>query len=122
MNIPSNVKYEVAPPRMALYIEYAADIYSLYLDYFDPRDIHVYSIDESFLDVTDYLAPNHMDAVTFAKHLMNEIADRFHDRALCGLREGHRAEKAKQKEFLLCRAPQFMDERECGFRQTCPWP
>lgn len=52
--IPSNVKYEVAPPRMALYIEYAADIYSLYLDYFDPRDIHVYSIDESFLDVTDY--------------------------------------------------------------------
>lgn len=76
--IPSNVKYEVAPPRMALYIEYAADIYSLYLDYFDPRDIHVYSIDESFLDVTDYLAPNHMDAVTFAKHLMNEIADRFH--------------------------------------------
>lgn len=62
--IPSNVKYEVAPPRMALYIEYAADIYSLYLDYFDPRDIHVYSIDESFLDVTDYLAPNHMDAVT----------------------------------------------------------
>ena len=76
--IPKNVKYEVAPPRMALYIEYAADIYSLYLDYFDPQDIHVYSIDESFLDVTDYLAPNHMDAVTFAKHLMNEIADRYH--------------------------------------------
>lgn len=83
--IPSNVKYEVAPPRMALYIEYAADIYSLYLDYFDPRDIHVYSIDESFLDVTDYLAPNHMDAVTFAKHLMNEIADRFHIPATAGI-------------------------------------
>ena len=84
--IPSNVKYEVAPPRMALYIEYAADIYSLYLDYFDPRDIHVYSIDESFLDVTDYLAPNHMDAVTFAKHLMNEIADRFYIPATAGIR------------------------------------
>ena len=83
--IPSNVKYEVAPPRMALYIEYAADIYSLYLDYFDPRDIHVYSIDESFLDVTDYLAPKHMDAVTFAKHLMNEIADRFHIPATAGI-------------------------------------
>lgn len=83
--IPSNVKYEVAPPRMALYIEYAADIYSLYLDYFDPRDIHVYSIDESFLDVTDYLAPNHMDTVTFAKHLMNEIADRFHIPATAGI-------------------------------------
>ena len=73
--IPNNVKYEVAPPRMALYIDYAADIYSLYLDYFDPQDIHVYSIDEAFIDVTDYLGPNHMDAVTFAKHLMNEIAD-----------------------------------------------
>ena len=46
-----------------------------YLDYFDPQDIHVYSIDEAFIDVTDYLGPNHMDAVTFAKHLMNEIAD-----------------------------------------------
>ena len=69
--IPSNVKYEVAPPRMALYIEYAADIYSLYLDYFDPRDIHVYSIDESFLDVTDYLAPNHMDAVTSLSYTRN---------------------------------------------------
>lgn len=47
--IPNSVKYEVAPPRMALYIEYAADIYSLYLDYFDPQDIHVYSIDEAFI-------------------------------------------------------------------------
>ena len=74
--IPNSVKYEVAPPRMALYIEYAADIYSLYLDYFDPQDIHVYSIDEAFIDVTDYLAPNKMDAVTFAKFLMNEIANR----------------------------------------------
>ena len=45
----------------------------------------MYSIDESFLDVTDYLAPNHMDAVTFAKHLMNEIADRFHIPATAGI-------------------------------------
>lgn len=43
-------------------------------------------------------------------------------RTLRGLREGYRAEKAKQKEFLLCGAPKFMDERERGFRQTCPWP
>ena len=84
-DIPKGVKYEVAPPRMALYIEYAADIYSMYLDYIDPRDIHVYSIDESFLDVTDYLAPNHMDAVTFAKHLMNEIADRCHIPSTAGI-------------------------------------
>ena len=58
---------------MQLYIEYAADIYELYLKYFDPQDIHVYSIDESFIDVTDYLPLYNIDAVTFAKKLMNEI-------------------------------------------------
>lgn len=83
--IPKNVKYEVAAPRMALYIKYAADIYSMYLDYFDPQDIHVYSIDESFIDVTAYLGLRHTDAVTFAKHLMNEIADRFHIPSTAGI-------------------------------------
>lgn len=76
-DIPKDVHYEVAPPRMALYIEYAADIYSMYLDYIAPEDIHVYSIDESFLDVTDYLPTYHMDAFAFAKFLMNEIANRY---------------------------------------------
>ena len=74
--IPQGLRYEIAPPRMALYIEYAADIYSIYLDYFDPSDIHVYSIDESFIDVTDYLVREHSDSVAFAKLLMNEIARR----------------------------------------------
>ena len=83
--IPRNIKYEVAPPRMALYIQYAADIYSLYLDYFDPQDIHVYSIDESFIDVTEYLGLNRMDAVSFAKFLMNEIADRYHIPSTAGI-------------------------------------
>lgn len=76
-DIPSGIAYEIAPPRMALYIEYAADIYSLYLDYFDPGDIHVYSIDESFIDATGYLALMKMDAVAIAKFLMNEIATRY---------------------------------------------
>lgn len=75
--IPNTVKYMVAPPRMALYIEYAADIYGLYLNYFDPRDIHVYSIDESFIDVTGYLEAYQTDAKSFAVKLMNEIASNF---------------------------------------------
>ncbi len=83
--IPRGVRYEVAPPRMALYIEYAADIYSLYLDYFDPQDIHVFSIIESFLDVTSYLGSRHTDAVSFAKFLMNEIADRYHIPSTAGI-------------------------------------
>ena len=82
--IPRNVKYEVAPPRMALYIEYAADIYSMYLDYFDPQDIHVYSIDESFIDATAYLG-NGRDKVSFAKFLMNEIANRYHIPSTAGI-------------------------------------
>ena len=74
--IPKGIKYEIALPRMQLYIDYAADIYSIYLDYFDPADIHVYSIDESFIDVTDYLKVYHMTARQMAKKLMDEIAER----------------------------------------------
>ena len=47
--------YIVAPPRMALYMEYSTRIYEVYLKYIAPEDIHVYSIDEVFMDVTNYL-------------------------------------------------------------------
>ena len=47
--------YIVAPPRMALYMEYSSRIYQIYLQYVSEEDIHVYSIDEVFMDVTDYL-------------------------------------------------------------------
>ncbi len=47
--------YIVAPPRMALYIKYSTKIYSIYLKYVAPEDIFAYSIDEVFMDVTDYL-------------------------------------------------------------------
>ena len=49
------VSYIAAPPRMALYMDYSTRIYSIYLKYIAPEDIHVYSIDEVFMDVTDYL-------------------------------------------------------------------
>ena len=49
------LSYVVAPPRMKLYEEYGAKIYSTYLKYVAPEDIHVYSIDEVFMDVTAYL-------------------------------------------------------------------
>lgn len=84
-DIPPDVHYEVAPPRMALYIEYAADIYSMYLDYIAPEDIHVYSIDEAFLDVTEYLPRYRMDAAAFAKFLMNEIANRYRIPSTAGI-------------------------------------
>lgn len=49
------VSYIVAPPRMAKYIEVSTQIYNVYLKYIAPEDIHVYSIDEVFMDVTEYL-------------------------------------------------------------------
>lgn len=77
-DIPKSIRYEIALPRMQLYVDYCADIYALYLDYFAPEDIHVYSVDEAFIDVTAYLSMYRTDAKTLAKRLMNEIAERLH--------------------------------------------
>ena len=83
--IPKNIKYITAMPRMKKYIEYNGDIYDIYLDYVDPRDIHVYSIDESFLDVTDYLRMYHKSPRQFAKFLIEQIAERTHIPATVGI-------------------------------------
>lgn len=84
-DIPKHIEYIIAPPRMKLYIDYAADIYAIYLDYFSPDDIHVYSIDESFLDVTHYLGTYHMTPKLLAKTLMNEIANQLHIPSTAGI-------------------------------------
>lgn len=49
------IDYITAPPRMALYMEYSTRIYNVYLKYIAPEDIHVYSVDEVFIDATHYL-------------------------------------------------------------------
>lgn len=71
--IPKSVEYIMAPPRMRLYIEYSADIYSICLKYIAKEDIHVYSIDEAFLDVTNYLSMYQMSAKQLAIEIMNDI-------------------------------------------------
>lgn len=53
--IPKDIEYITALPRMKLYIEYSANVYETYLKYISKDDIHVYSIDECFLDLTPYL-------------------------------------------------------------------
>lgn len=83
--IPKTIEYEIAPPQMQLYIEYAADIYAIYLKYFAPEDIHVYSIDESFIDVTNYLQAYRTDAKSLAKRLMDEIAETMHIPSTAGI-------------------------------------
>ena len=72
-------------PRMSLYIQYCADIFDIYLDYFSPEDIHQYSIDEAFIDITDYLRIYKTTPKELAKHIINEIAERTHIPATCGI-------------------------------------
>ena len=75
--VPKDLDYITAPPRMNKYIEYASEIYGIYLQYIDKSDIHVYSIDECILDVTDYLKIYNIRAKEFAKKLMKEIEDKL---------------------------------------------
>ena len=65
--------YIVAVPRMALYMDYSTRIYQVYLKYIAPEDIHVYSIDEVFMDVTSYLKACGMTPREFAKTVMQDV-------------------------------------------------
>lgn len=67
------VEYVVAPPRMRLYIEYSTRIYQIYTKYVSADDIHVYSIDEVFIDATDYLKLYHLSGEAFARKLILEV-------------------------------------------------
>lgn len=83
--VPHDLNVIVAPPRMRKYIEYATNIYSIYLKYIDKNDIHVYSIDECILDVTDYLKIYNIKAKAFALKLIEEINEKYHIPATCGI-------------------------------------
>lgn len=75
--IPKDIDYIIAPPRMSKYIQYAAEIYGIYLKYISKDDIHVYSIDECIIDVTDYLHLYKLRAKEFAQILMDEIGKKL---------------------------------------------
>ena len=65
--------YIVAPPRMAYYMEHSANIYNVYLHHVAPQDIHVYSIDEVFLDVTPYLRSSGLTAYAFTRRILQDV-------------------------------------------------
>lgn len=73
--IPENIEYITAMPRMQLYIDYSAKIYGIYLRYVSKEDIHVYSVDECFIDVTNYLSLYHLSAREMAVELMKAVMD-----------------------------------------------
>ena len=78
--IPDQVKYITAKPRMRHYMEVSADIYAIYLRYVSADDIHVYSIDECFIDATPYLTLYNVTAREFARMLMDAV---FAETGIC---------------------------------------
>lgn len=83
--IPRNINYIVAIPRMKKYIEYAANIYAIYLKYFAKEDIHVYSIDEAFIDATNYLNMYNMPPVCLAQTIIKDIFKTYGITATAGI-------------------------------------
>ena len=65
--------YITAPPRMSLYMKYSTQIYQIYLRYFAPEDIHVYSIDEVFIDLTGYLTNYRMGAKELISKVIQDV-------------------------------------------------
>ena len=69
------IDYIVAPPRMARYMDTSTRIYGIYLKYIAPEDIHIYSIDEVFIDATPYLRTYGMTARELARKMINDVLD-----------------------------------------------
>lgn len=116
--IPEGVQYIIATPRMQKYIDYAAEIYSVYMKYIAKEDIYVYSIDEAFMDVTDYLALYQMTARELGQRIMSDIDDTLGVRATCGI--GSNLYLAKiALDITAKRNPEFIGElNEETYRNT----
>ena len=67
------IEFIVAKPRMSLYMQYSTNIYKIYLKYVAPEDIHVYSCDEVFMDVTAYLDTYKMNSHELARTIINDV-------------------------------------------------
>ena len=79
------IDYIVAPPRMAHYIDVSAKIYCIYLKYIAPEDIHVYSIDEVFMDVTPYLSTYKMTAHELTIKIIRDVLSQTGITATAGI-------------------------------------
>ena len=84
-DIPGNIKYIVAPPRMQLYIDCAAEIHGVFLKHFAPQDIYTYSIDESFIDATPYLKMYNIPTWDLAKRVIDDVHDTVGTISSCGI-------------------------------------
>lgn len=79
------LSFIAAPPRMAFYLDYSTQIYEIYLKYIAPEDIHVYSIDEVFIDATSYLKTYQLTARELAKKIIMDIFESVGITAAAGI-------------------------------------
>lgn len=84
-DIPSHIKYDIVPPRMKLYIQKSKEVVGIYLDFVAPEDLHIYSIDECFLDVTDYLKLYKKTDYELAETILKTITKKTGLTATCGI-------------------------------------
>lgn len=79
------IDYITAPPQMAHYMEHSAKIYEVYLKYVSPEDIHVYSIDEVFMEITPYLRASGLTAYQFVRKIIREVLEESGITATAGI-------------------------------------
>ena len=83
--LPKNIKIIYAQPRMRLYEKYSNKVRNIFKSFFSEEDIHFYSIDEAFMDATDYLKYYKMTDVELAKKIMKKIKDETGLTSTCGI-------------------------------------
>lgn len=83
--LPENLNIIFARPQMAKYLEYSAMVVEVYLEFISEQDLYIYSIDEAFLDVTDYLDYYKEDEVTLARRILKRIEEKLKLYATCGI-------------------------------------
>ena len=83
--IPENVKYMIVKPRMSLYVQKSSEVVNIYLDFVSKEDLHIYSIDECFLDVTDYLRLYKKTDYELAEEILKTITKKTGLTATCGI-------------------------------------
>ncbi len=84
-DIPPYIKYRIVPPRMSLYTKKSREVVNIYLDFVATEDLHIYSIDECFLDVTDYLKMYKKTDYELAELILDTVYQKTGLTATCGI-------------------------------------
>lgn len=107
--IPKGIDYIMAEPRMSLYIDYSSRVYNIYLRYAAPEDIHVYSIDEIFMDATAYMGARSLTPREFARKVMADVFNETGITATSGIGENIYLAKIAL-DVISKHSPEFIGE------------